>query len=90
MKPIVSCLLVAGSAVVAITWVILLLSSLFFRPKPIAPRISATVPRRAGLSPPPEAGSLPMRPLERMLVVTSALLILAALAIYLAVRSMPH
>jgi hypothetical protein len=84
MKPTPgSCLVVLGSLIVTIVWLVLLLSSLFFAPKKRAPIIR---PRNATPDPVPAT----MRMLERMLIVTSVLMILATLAFYLGVRSMQH
>ena len=88
MKPTPgSCLVVLGSLLVTIVWLVLLLSSLFFAPK--KKREPIIRPRTAT---PDAASAAPatMRMLERMLIVTSVLMILATLAFYLGVRSMPH
>jgi hypothetical protein len=87
MKPTPgNCLVVAGALLVTIAWLVLLLSSLFFAPKKRAPPIilyGIARPKPAPAAPPT------MRTLERMLIVTSVLMILAMLAFYLGVRSMP-
>jgi hypothetical protein len=83
MKPTPgSCLVVLGSLIVTIVWLVLLLSSLFFAPK--KKRESIIRPRTATPDPAPAT----MRLLERMLIVTSVLMILTTLAFYLGVRAM--
>ena len=86
MKPTPgSCLVVLGSLLVTIVWLVLLLSSLLFAPK--KKREPIIRPRTAT---PAAVGPPAMRMLERMLIVTSVLMILATLAFYLGMRSMPH
>ncbi|HXA17803.1 MAG TPA: hypothetical protein VN380_12475 [Thermoanaerobaculia bacterium] len=82
MKPTPgSCLVVLGSLLVTIVWLVLLLSSLFFAPKRRAPSIRQRPD-------PAAAAPATMRMLERMLIVTSVLMILATLVFYLGARSM--
>jgi hypothetical protein len=86
MKPTLgNCLVVLGSLLVTITWLVLLLSSLFFAPKK---RPAPIISQRTARLNPAAAAPATMRMIERMLIVTSVLMIMATLAIYLGVRAM--
>ncbi len=97
-NPVISCLVVAVSGLIAFIWLCLLLASLFFRPSVRQTIIGSGVVRGQSDTPAPRparrispfnrlVGPSSIRLLEAMLIVASALMFFAVAGLYLVVAA---